>query len=193
MSQSTIAANLSTTTGAGIYNDGSLTVDSSALTGNTAQGNGGALFIDGYALIYRYLVAHQPIGTQLTSIPNIGGHNVYLPRGLDLQGGTELVIAVCKGPNNPPGAGCRQGPPNGASVASAQQATLPILRQRVNSLGVSEAVVAAQGDDQILVQLPGVGLQQAVATVGATLATATATAELVPVPPSLSVTETVTL
>ena len=128
----------------------------------------GALFVDGYALIYRYFVAHQPLGTQLTSIPNIAGHNIYLPRGLDLQGGTELVIAVCKGANNPPGAGCRQGPPNGASVSSAQQATLPILRQRVNSLGVSEAVVAAQGSDQILVQLPGVGLQQAVATVGTT-------------------------
>ena len=74
----------------------------------------GALFVDGYALIYRYFVAHQPLGTQLTSIPNIAGHNIYLPRGLDLQGGTELVIAVCKGANNPPGAGCRQGPPNGA-------------------------------------------------------------------------------
>jgi len=127
-----------------------------------------ALFVDGYSLIYRYLVVHQPLGTQLTTAPNIFGRQVYLHKGLDLQGGTELVIAVCRGFNDPPGAGCRNGPPNGASVTDAQQATLPILEQRVNSLGVSEAVVQAQGSDQILVQLPSVGLQQAVATVGTT-------------------------
>lgn len=62
-----------------------------------------ALFIDGYSLFYRYVVVHQPLGTTLTSNPNIGGRALYLRKGLDLQGGTELVIAVCKGPNNPPG------------------------------------------------------------------------------------------
>ena len=128
----------------------------------------GAVFIDGYSLIYRYLVVHQPLGTTLTSNPSIAGHPIYLRKGLDLQGGTELVIAVCKGNNDPPGVGCRSGPPNGKTVTEAQQATLPVLRQRVNSLGVSEANVAAQGTDQILVQLPGVTLQQAVQTVGTT-------------------------
>ena len=128
----------------------------------------GAIFVDAYSLIYRYLVVHQPLGTTLTSNPNIAGYQLYLRKGLDLQGGTELVIAVCKGNNNPPGVGCRSGPPSGKSVTDAQQATLPVLRQRVNSLGVSEANVAAQGNDQILVQLPGVTLQQAVQTVGTT-------------------------
>ncbi len=128
----------------------------------------GALFVDGYSLIYRYLVVHQPLGTALTSTPNIAGHPIYLHKGLDLQGGTELVIAICRGNNDPPGANCRNGPPNGASVSDAQQATLPILRQRVNSLGVSEAVVQAQGSDQILVQLPGVTLDQARSAVGTT-------------------------
>jgi SecD/SecF fusion protein len=128
----------------------------------------GALFVDGYSLIYRYLVVHQPLGTLLTSTPNIAGHPIYLHKGLDLQGGTELVIAICRGNNDPPGANCRNGPPNGASVSAAQQATLPILRQRVNGLGVSEAVVQAQGSDQILVQLPGVTLDQARNTIGKT-------------------------
>ena len=127
-----------------------------------------AIFIDGYSLFYRYVVVHQPLGTTLTSNPNIGGRPLYLHKGLDLQGGTELVIAVCKGNNDPPGAGCRSGPPAGKTVTDAQQATLPVLTQRVNSLGVSEAVVQAQGSDQILVQLPGVSLQQAIDTVGTT-------------------------
>ena len=128
----------------------------------------GALFVDGYSLIYRYLVVHQPLGTVLTTTPNIAGHPIYLHKGLDLQGGTELVIAICRGNNDPPGANCRNGPPNGASLSAAQQATLPILRQRVNGLGVSEAVVQAQGSDQILVQLPGVTLDQARNTIGKT-------------------------
>ena len=130
----------------------------------------GAIFIDGYSLFYRYVVVHQPLGTTLTSNPNVGGRALYLHKGLDLQGGTELVIAVCKGPNNPPAASppCRQGPPKGKSTTDAQQSTLPILQQRVNSLGVAEAVVQAQGVDQILVQLPGVTLDQAIATVGTT-------------------------
>jgi len=128
----------------------------------------GALVVDGYSLIYRYLVVHQPLGQTLTSVPNIGGRPLTIVKGLDLQGGTELTIAICKGLDNPPGAGCRQGPPNGHSVADAQQATLPILQQRVNSLGVSEAVVQPEGSDQILVQLPGIGLQQAINVVGTT-------------------------
>ncbi|MBV8194241.1 MAG: hypothetical protein JOY80_01795, partial [Candidatus Dormibacteraeota bacterium] len=127
-----------------------------------------AIFVDSYSLIYRYLVVHQPLGTTLTSNPSVAGRPLYLHKGLDLQGGTELVIAVCKGPNDPPGAGCRQGPPAGKSVTDAQQASLPILQQRVNSLGVSEALVQAQGSDQILVQLPGVDLATAVKTVGTT-------------------------
>ena len=128
----------------------------------------GAVFIDGYSLFWRYAIMHEPLGTRLTSTPSIAGRPIYIHKGLDLQGGTELTIAICKGFNNPPGVGCRNGPPNGKSVQDAQQATLPILQQRVNSLGVSEALVQAQGDDQILVQIPGVSLDQATSVVGTT-------------------------
>ena len=128
----------------------------------------GAIFIDGYSLFYRAAVAHQWFPQKLTSNPTIGGRGVYIHKGLDLQGGTELTIAICKGFNNPPGVGCRNGPPNGHSVADAQSSTLPILEHRVNALGVSEALVQAQGDDQILVQIPGVSLRQAIDVVGTT-------------------------
>jgi SecD/SecF fusion protein len=127
----------------------------------------GAFFIDGYSLIYRYLVVHQPLGTTLTSAPSFLGRQLYIHKGLDLQGGTELTIEICHGFDNP-NLDCRNGPPNGASLATAQQATIPILDARVNSLGVSEASVQAQGDDQILVQLPGVSLTQAIDTIGTT-------------------------
>jgi SecD/SecF fusion protein len=128
----------------------------------------GAFFIDGYSLIYRYFVAHQPLGQTLTSTPSFLGRDLFIHKGLDLQGGTELTIEICHGFNNPAGSDCRSGPPNGSTLAEAQQATIPILDLRVNSLGVSEASVQAQGDDQILVQLPGVSLKQAVQTIGTT-------------------------
>jgi SecD/SecF fusion protein len=127
----------------------------------------GAFFIDGYSLIYRYLVVHQPLGQTLTSAPTFLGRPLYIHRGLDLQGGTELTIEICHGLDNP-NADCRNAPPRGATLQQAQQATIPILDLRVNSLGVSEASVQAQGNDQILVQLPGVSLQQAIDTIGKT-------------------------
>jgi len=52
----------------------------------------GALFIDGYSLFYRYAVVHQPFPHKLTSIPTIGGHPITFVKGLDLVGGTELVV-----------------------------------------------------------------------------------------------------
>jgi SecD/SecF fusion protein len=127
----------------------------------------GAFFIDGYSLIYRYLVVHQPLGQTLTTTPSFLGRDLFIHKGLDLQGGTELTIEICHGLDNP-NSDCRNGPPNGASLETAQQATIPILDLRVNSLGVSEASVQAQGNDQILVQLPGVSLKQAVDTIGKT-------------------------
>jgi SecD/SecF fusion protein len=127
----------------------------------------GALFIDGYSLFYRYVVVHQPLGTKLTTVPNIGGHPITFVKGLDLQGGTELVVEVCHGLDNPPAVGCRNAP-KGQSVTDARDKTIPLLTARVNGLGVSEAAVSAQGSDQILIQLPGVGPEQAKSTVGTT-------------------------
>ncbi len=78
----------------------------------------GAFFIDGYSLIYRYLVVHQPLGQTLTSAPSLLGRPLYIHKGLDLQGGTELTIEICHGLNNP-NSDCRNGPPNGATRCRA--------------------------------------------------------------------------
>ncbi|HEX2316948.1 MAG TPA: protein translocase subunit SecD [Thermomonospora sp.] len=61
---------------------------------------------------------------------------------LDLAGGTTVTLtAVTEGGKNPPG-------------AQMQQA-VTIIRDRVNGLGVSEAEVSRQGDNHIVVQVPG--------------------------------------
>ncbi|MGA8015244.1 MAG: protein translocase subunit SecD [Candidatus Dormiibacterota bacterium] len=104
----------------------------------------------------------------LTSNPSLLGYQVYIHKGLDIVGGSELTIAICQRYNVPAGAGCRNGPLYGTSVATAQQETVPVLQNRVNSLGVSEATVQPEGTDLIEVELPGVPLQQAESVVGTT-------------------------
>jgi SecD/SecF fusion protein len=128
----------------------------------------GALFVDTFSYTYRFLIEHKSLGAKLDSNPHIGGLDLYLHKGLDLQGGTELTIAICKGFNDPPGSNCRNGLPNGATMEQAQAGTITVLQQRVNGLGVAESTVQAQGSDQVLVQLPGVGIQKAIATIGTT-------------------------
>lgn len=77
--------------------------------------------------------------------------------GLDLQGGSQLTIQVKTTPEIP----------------KIEQRMLEdvqrIVENRVNGLGVSEAVVQTVGEDQILVQLPGVSdPQQAERVLGGT-------------------------
>src|SRR5262249_20621582 len=66
------------------------------------------------------------------------------------------------------GSGCRSGIPKNATLSQAQASTVTILSQRVNSLGVAESNVQAQGNDQVLVQLPGVDIQTATKVIGTT-------------------------
>jgi preprotein translocase subunit SecD len=77
--------------------------------------------------------------------------------GLDLQGGSQLTIQVKTTPDFP----------------KIEQQMLEdvqrIVENRVNGLGVSEAIVQTVGEDQILVQLPGVSdPQQAERVLGGT-------------------------
>lgn len=63
--------------------------------------------------------------------------------GLDLQGGLQVMLEAR--------------PPEGVSVDSRLlDGTRDTLERRVNALGVSEPLVQTRGDDQILVELPGV-------------------------------------
>lgn len=64
--------------------------------------------------------------------------------GLDLQGGAQLTIQV-------------KTTPEIKQITSKElEAVLSVVEGRVNGLGVSEPVVQTVGNDQILVQLPGV-------------------------------------
>lgn len=66
---------------------------------------------------------------------------------LDLAGGTSVTLtAVTESGKNPPG--------------SQMQQAVNIIRDRVNGLGVSEAEVSKQGDNHIVVQVPGTEDQQ---------------------------------
>jgi SecD/SecF fusion protein len=144
----------------------------------------GALFVDTFSYTYRAATGKW-FPAKLRVPPHIGSYDIYLHKGLDLQGGTEVVVAICQGPDNPPNSGCRRGlPPNG-SLADAQKATITVLSQRVNALGVSESTVQAQGGDQVLVQLPGVDIARAEQVIGKTAKLYFATAA--PGPPSAQV------
>jgi preprotein translocase subunit SecD len=70
--------------------------------------------------------------------------NVYYHQGLDLQGGLQVVLEAR--------------PPEGQDVTDEMLAgTRDTVERRVSGLGVSEPLIQTRGDDQIIVELPGVG------------------------------------
>ena len=80
-----------------------------------------------------------------------------IPLGLDLQGGAQLTIQVKPTKEIP------------EISARDLQAVTRVIENRVNALGVSEAVVQTSGQSQIIVQLPGVNdPQQAERVLGGT-------------------------
>ncbi|MFN2466012.1 MAG: protein translocase subunit SecD [Candidatus Dormibacteria bacterium] len=117
-----------------------------------------AMFIDGYSYIWR-LTSHIALSTRLAQnqFPNFAGKDLYIHKGLDLQGGTEIVLEI-----DP------RSLPRGTDLPTAQASTVEVMNKRVNGIGVSEASVAAQGDRRVVVQLPGVGIDRATALIGKT-------------------------
>ncbi|MGH2558996.1 MAG: protein translocase subunit SecD [Thermomicrobiales bacterium] len=76
---------------------------------------------------------------------NFGGlkDDVYVHQGLDLQGGLQVLLEAR--------------PPAGESVdGDTLEGTRNTIERRVNGLGVSEPLVQTRGDNQIIVELPGV-------------------------------------
>lgn len=70
--------------------------------------------------------------------------NVYYHQGLDLQGGLQVVMETR--------------PPEGQDVTEEMlSGTRDTVERRVSGLGVSEPLIQTRGDDQIIVELPGVG------------------------------------
>jgi len=64
--------------------------------------------------------------------------------GLDLRGGTQITLQV-------------QDSPNSKLTANAETTNqvLAVMRNRVDALGVSEPTLVRSGDDQIIIELPG--------------------------------------
>jgi preprotein translocase subunit SecD len=117
-----------------------------------------AIFIDGYSYIYRYF-NHIPFNAtlQASQTPTLFGRQLFVSKGLDLQGGTEVVLEI-----DP------RSLPTGVTMPQAQASTVQVMENRVNNIGVREAVVQTQGSNRVVVQLPGVDFDRARALVGKT-------------------------
>ena len=80
----------------------------------------------------------------------------HINQGLDLQGGLSVVLTA-------------KSTEGGSVSAEDMEASRSIIESRVNALGATEATVQVQGDNQILVQLPGMtDTEAALATIGKT-------------------------
>lgn len=98
----------------------------------------------------------------LTTILVVGSIFMFMPpsqkinQGLDIQGGLSVVLTANS--------------TDGGTVSSEDMDTSrSIIESRVNALGASEATVQKQGNNQILVQIPGLSdTQEALNTIGRT-------------------------
>ncbi len=89
-----------------------------------------------------------------SSVPE--ARDIRLRQGLDLQGGLAVLLQADM-------------PDGRIPDDAAMEAARTIIEQRVNSLGVSEPLIQRQGEDKILVELPGIeDPDLAIATFGET-------------------------
>src|SRR6202035_1490607 len=85
-----------------------------------------ALFIDGFAYIYR-VATNQPLTGPIRGIPtlNIGflgfSQQIFVHKGLDLQGGTHLELEITN---------VRSG-----TIPDARDTAVSVIERRVNSSG----------------------------------------------------------
>jgi len=89
------------------------------------------------------------IGSAWIALPgttlDVGGikENVTVHEGLDLQGGVQVLLEA--------------NPPEGQTVdKDTLNGTRNTIERRVNGLGVSEPLIQTRGDNQIIVELPGI-------------------------------------
>lgn len=77
--------------------------------------------------------------------------------GLDLVGGTHLLLQA------------DMSKVSAADRPGALSGVIQVIERRINAYGVSEPVVQAQGDDRVIVELPGVkDIEQAISLIGKT-------------------------
>ena len=107
-----------------------------------------------------------------------GRREIALQLGLDLQGGLKVLLAA--------------DPPEGQEFEPGSMETARrIVESRVNSLGLTEPVVQAQGERRIIVELPGIeNPEQAVETIRGTALLEFVNAGFNPVAPDTVITTT---
>jgi protein-export membrane protein SecD len=122
-----------------------------------------SLVVDGAPYIYRLqnkIPLNQPLPAGQT--PQVLGASVYLHRGLDLSGGSDIRLQLSNFPT-------------GRSKSDVQTQTIDVLQKRVNSIGVTEPQINPVGDDQIEVQLANVSAAKAESVIGQTARLVTTT------------------
>src|SRR5438128_7073403 len=67
-----------------------------------------------------------------------------IPLGLDLQGGLHLVLDVDRSTLSP------------GQAARAVDRAITVIRNRIDQFGVAEPLIQKEGQDRIVVQLPGI-------------------------------------
>ena len=102
------------------------------------------------------LLAAALVGVALMAIPGSPLHQKPT-LGLDLQGGLEVTLQAVP-------------PPNRSLTKDDLSRSVDIMRNRVDKLGVTEPEIRTQGDDQIVIQLPGVKDPEAAAEIIGTTA-----------------------
>ncbi len=107
---------------------------------------------------YRDFILAAVVITAALSIWAIFPLEKKLKLGLDLQGGIHVVMEVEKDKI-----------PKGTTVLDAVERAIEIIRNRVDGLGVAEPIIQREGDNWIVVQLPGVkNPQEAIDLIGKT-------------------------
>jgi protein-export membrane protein SecD len=90
-----------------------------------------------------------------TKLADLRKKSIHL--GLDLQGGMHLVLEVDRSKMN------------AAEARDAVDRAMEILRQRIDQFGVAEPMIQKEGDDRIVIQLPGlIDRQRALDLIGKT-------------------------
>jgi protein-export membrane protein SecD len=104
--------------------------------------------------------------------------DIALRLGLDLQGGLQVLLAADE--------------PEGQEIdATSMETARRIVENRVNSLGLTEPVVQAQGERRIIVELPGIeNPEQAVETIKGTALLEFVDAGNIPLPSGTIITTT---
>lgn len=113
-----------------------------------------AFFVGNFAYPKYYNQATDFLNTKFGwTLPHFWDRSYVL--GLDLQGGVNLVYQADLSQTN--------------DKAGAMQGLRDVIERRINMFGVSEPVVQIQGQDRLLVELPGVkDVEQAIQMIGET-------------------------